>query len=320
MIANLFICLTPLQALIAQQLIRQFAPAPADLLMVCYAEADNEKFRHYFAQTAAMCRQANYVVVPNGRWARAWHLSHLLDNLAPCYHIIFAASIDNPNVQYPLSHLSFDELHTFDDGTGNLYPSSILYHNPQHSLKRQIINRLQGIRYQTEDLRQLSCVHYTLYPNQPNIIEHTVPICLWQPENHHGSEVSGCLKSVRETLLLGQPLLNGVQNQALAEQLLKHLSIAHYFPHPRETFMPRHSNIITTPLIFEDWLVQQLKQQPEKQFVVYHLASTAALNVATMPHVQVRAIRPKHSRFRQPEFIYLYDLMEKMSIPIHDIP
>ena len=42
---NLFICLTPLQALIAQALIRQTAQ-PADLLMVCYPEADNAKFQH----------------------------------------------------------------------------------------------------------------------------------------------------------------------------------------------------------------------------------------------------------------------------------
>ena len=43
---DLYICLTPLQALIAAQLIRQTQPQPAELLMICYAGSDNEKFRH----------------------------------------------------------------------------------------------------------------------------------------------------------------------------------------------------------------------------------------------------------------------------------
>ena len=67
---NLFICLTPLQALIAQALIRQTAQ-PADLLMVCYPEAHNAKFQHYYQQTAAQCRRSHYHIVPAGKWQRA---------------------------------------------------------------------------------------------------------------------------------------------------------------------------------------------------------------------------------------------------------
>ena len=55
---NLFICLTPLQSLIAQSLIRKTAPTPADLLMICYAETDNAKFRHYYQETAQLCQYA----------------------------------------------------------------------------------------------------------------------------------------------------------------------------------------------------------------------------------------------------------------------
>lgn len=176
---NLFICLTPLQALIAQRLIQQHG-APADLLMACYAQADNEKFRHYFHQTAALCRRADYVLIPQGRWQREWVLPRLMKKLDTRYALVFAASIDNPCVQYPLSHLLFDALNTFDDGTANLYPTSILYLNTPQSFKRRIINRLQGIRYQTEDLRRLSQRHYTLYPALPNIVAHTEPLSLWQ--------------------------------------------------------------------------------------------------------------------------------------------
>lgn len=141
---NLFICLTPLQALIAQALIRQTAPIPADLLMVCYPEADNAKFHHYYQQTAAQCQHSSYQIMPNGRFQREFALPKLLKNLEKSYQTIYAASIDNPIVQYPLSHLNFQALETFDDGTGNLYPNSILYQNPPHSLKRKIINQIQA--------------------------------------------------------------------------------------------------------------------------------------------------------------------------------
>lgn len=60
---NLFICLTPLQALIAQSLISQ-SQQSADLLMVCYPEAHNAKFQHYYQQTAAHCRRSVYYIVP----------------------------------------------------------------------------------------------------------------------------------------------------------------------------------------------------------------------------------------------------------------
>ena len=46
-LANLIICLTPLQALMAQRLMAQRAE-PCDLLMLCYEDADNAEFRHYF--------------------------------------------------------------------------------------------------------------------------------------------------------------------------------------------------------------------------------------------------------------------------------
>ena len=138
---NLFICLTPLQALIAQALIRQTAQ-PADLLMVCYPEADNAKFQHYYQQTAAQCRRSRYHTVPRRPWQRAFALPRLLDGLDSRYHTLYAASIDNANVQYPASRLTFDRLETFDDGTGNLYPQSLLYQND--SPKRRLLNALRG--------------------------------------------------------------------------------------------------------------------------------------------------------------------------------
>ena len=52
--AKLIICMTPLQALIARHLIRGRPHESFDLLMLCYKEADNAKFHHYFQAAAAL--------------------------------------------------------------------------------------------------------------------------------------------------------------------------------------------------------------------------------------------------------------------------
>ena len=176
-LANLIICLTPLQALMAQRLMAQRAE-PFDLLMLCYEDADNAKFRHYFQVASAGSRHAEYALIPQSKWRRELSLPRLLRGLDKEYATAFAASIDNPNVQYVLNRIPFDALETFVDGTGNLIPGSVLYRNSSNR-QRQLMNRLRGIRLQTEDLRRLSRRHHTLYPGQPNIAAPTVPLDLW---------------------------------------------------------------------------------------------------------------------------------------------
>ncbi|MDK4680991.1 glycosyltransferase family 52 [Kingella negevensis] len=315
---NLFICLTPLQALIAQALIRQTAPIPADLLMVCYPEADNAKFHHYYQQTAAQCQHSSYQIMPNGRFQREFALPKLLKNLEKSYQTIYAASIDNPIVQYPLSHLNFQALETFDDGTGNLYPNSILYQNPPHSLKRKIINQIQGIHYQTQDLRQLSRQHHTLYPNQPNIVSPTIHVQLWQMQPENQTPFSGCQNT--QKILLGQPLFpEAEQNITLAQHIAQKYQILQYFPHPRENYSVDNMEYIDTPLIFEDYLLQQIQKQPETQFHIYHLASTAALNVSHFLRVQIHTIQPNNALFKQQNFTTLYQIMKNMGLHIENL-
>ena len=127
-LANLIICLTPLQALMAQRLMAQRAE-PFDLLMLCYEDADNAKFRHYFQVASAGSRHAEYALIPQSKWRRELGLPRLLRGLDKEYATAFAASIDNPNVQYVLNRIRFAALETFDDGTGNLIPGSVLYRN-----------------------------------------------------------------------------------------------------------------------------------------------------------------------------------------------
>ena len=66
-------------------------------------------------------------------------------------------------------------------------------------------------------------------------------------------------------------------------------------------------------------LVQHIQKQPETEFHIYHLVSTAAINVHTFPHTMIHALHPNDVRFEQANFVRLYDLMHKMGIAIHPI-
>lgn len=314
---NLFICLTPLQALIAQQLIRQTAPTPADLLMICYAEADNEKFRHYYRETAELCRHAEFIRVPQNLWLREIALFSLTKNLQKQYDTIYTASIDNPNVQFPLSHVQFNRLETFDDGTANLYPTSILYRNQYYGTKAKLIRKLQGIRYTTEDLRALSTTHHTLYPTQKNIVSPTIALNLWQNNERQSVSDNEKLDKNVQKILLGQPIFDNEQeNTQLFNQIIELVKPDHYFPHPRETYQ-LNTNYINTSLIFEDYLLKNIR--PDTEYHIYHIASTAALNVSNFPNVKIHALRPQNDYFHQENFRYLYDLMKNMQIEIHEL-
>ncbi len=333
--ANLMICLTPLQALMARRLMDQYAPQAFDLLMLCYEDADNAKFRHYFQVASQGCRRAHYALIPQSKWRRELGLPRLLRGLDKQYATAFAASIDNPNVQYVLNKIRFAALETFDDGTGNLIPGSVLYRNGGNR-QRRLMNRLRGIRWQTEELRRLSQRHHTLYPGQPNIAAPTVPLDLWAesqrlPESEHSelrqnerNELSqnehGAAAIRTRRILLGQPLLpEAADNAALAESLLRRFNIREYFPHPRETYRVSGAEYIVSPLIFEDYLLESLRSQPDTRFEVYHLVSTAALNVHAFPRTAVYAVRPAQAVFRQAAAARIYEVMAQLGIPIIDI-
>ena len=324
-LANLIICLTPLQALMAQRLMAQRAE-PFDLLMLCYEDADNAKFRHYFQVASAGSRHAEYALIPQSKWRRELGLPRLLRGLDKEYATAFAASIDNPNVQYVLNRIRFAALETFDDGTGNLIPGSVLYRNSSNR-QRQLMNRLRGIRLQTEDLRRLSRRHHTLYPGQPNIAAPTVPLDLWAiagqglPEKNTANAAAANPTPERtRRILLGQPLLpDAAANAALAESLLRRFEIGEYFPHPRETYRVSGAEYIASPLIFEDYLLESLRCEPGTRFEVYHLVSTAALNVHAFPRTAVYAVRPAEAAFHTPDVARIYEVMAQLGIPIIDI-
>lgn len=313
---NLFICLTPLQALIAQQLIKQKNQQPAHLLMMCYNGEFSEKFNFYYQNTASLCEHSFFCFISQKKWRTILTLHHILHKCAQEYDTVFIANIQNSYIQYFISKLDFNYIETFDDGLGNLYQDSIFYQNSTHSWARKFINRLIGIHYKTEDLRHLSRLHHTLYPQLPNIVSPTTAINLW---NLSSKANQACTKI--QKILLGQPIFKkDNENIKFFTQIISHIHPDVYFPHPRETHKIPKIKYINTPLIFEDFLQKEILKHPEVEFHIYHLASTAALNVQAFPHIRVFALRPDMEFFKQSSLNNIYMIMEQLNIPIEILP
>ena len=183
-------------------------------------------------------------------------------------------------------------------------------------MRRRGVRRLLGVRRDTEDFRRHSTRHHTLYPGLPNIATPTVAVNLW-PQQAAVANVP----TRQRRILLGQPAYaQAADNIAFTQQLLHTFAIEHYFPHPREDYRIGDANYIDSDLIFEDYLLTQIQAMPDTAFHIYHLASTAALNVCRFPHVTVHAIRPALPLFRQPVYAHLYTLMAHMGMAIHAFP
>ncbi|WP_283202168.1 glycosyltransferase family 52, partial [Acinetobacter baumannii] len=71
--------------------------------------------------------------------------------------------MDNPFFHILLSKISKNNIITFDDGTANIYKSSIYYNYEDKGRLQNIILRLLGNIYNTQKVIGESSKHYSIY-------------------------------------------------------------------------------------------------------------------------------------------------------------
>lgn len=304
---NLILCYTPLQVLIAEKIIDLHPDERFYGVMLCPLK--NAKFDYYAQRLAQKCDQFFSLVQRTDRIVLFRQLISLkLKFSYKRFNDVFLASINDIQIQLILSSINFSKLYTFDDGTANIVPSSIYYQPEIDTLVRKTINKLLRNKLSIEKIKAMSRLHYTIYPNIPNIIRNTKYISL---DNKIDKDITA-----RSTvnILLGQPVyLDNNKNIALANQVIKQFNIDYYLPHPREQYQLDNINYIHTPLIFEDYITQKAA---DKKYRIYTYFSSGVLNVISNPHLEIYAIRIDVDK---PEYMECYDLFAKVGINIIDI-
>ncbi|OYQ72711.1 glycosyltransferase family 52 [Wohlfahrtiimonas sp. G9077] len=286
-----FICLTPLQMVIAEAIIRDNNIQRYGVLGIF---ADESKHRYYFERLTKDAIWHHHYVQPTGlhglsviRAVRAFRQKMLQALSMYTIDTLYLASISHLYLQALVYRLPFEALHTFDDGLANIYPHSHYYADDcTQSYKKRVWQYLVG-KHSTREMRALSKKHWTIYANHPNIIEKIEPLTLFP------IEMDDQPRTGQINILLGQPLYEMYPqcDQAFMEQVIDALKIEHYFPHPREKYVLNHAvNVMDSPLIFEAYVAKLYQTHDVAVINVYSFFSSVLVNVAHYPFVKTYAI------------------------------
>lgn len=300
---NLLVCLTPLQMLIASKIVEQ-NPAIYDVLCISYNQ--NEKYDYYFDKLSKLC-QASYkfIIYSDSKIFRMFDFLRfkffLFHFFSKRYNTIFVASIDNPFLHLSLSHINKNNIITFDDGSANINKDSIYYKYVEKSKIQRVVLRLLGSNYNISKILSETKLHYTIYKGSENIVKNTNFISLF-------SELKTNLNKKKIKIFLGQPLneINGINIDKIFKFLLSE-NVEYYFPHPREKVLYEEFNYINSSLIFEDYILELLKE--DYYIEIYTILSTAAINVASLNNVNIYILRQKELNLFYPR---IFDLFSKM--------
>lgn len=283
---SLIMCVTPLQMLIAEKIIHKFKDQKFDVIVI--ALADNEKYRYYYKKLEKISCNSFYYVPKDGFLGFLKYINVLKKNgFAGKYTNCFLASIDSRHFQYIISKNKNTNIYTFDDGMANIIKNSIYYTNENIPSWKKMIWNFIGIDSYMEDIKKSSKKHYSLYENVSNIIENTEYLKLFE------SSKSKSESTKKINIYLGQPLIE-ISDKFTQQYILKtldSLQIDYYFPHPREKLIPKGNfEIISTPLIFEDYLIDYLAENKTVEINLYSYISSALLNVKGLDRVNVNYI------------------------------
>lgn len=307
---NLIICHTPLQVIIAERII-DLHPNE-QFYGILFTSNMNSKFDYYFKRLSKRCLVFDYFIYSQGLFKNFdtfFNLYKLKNKLSKYnFNKIILASIDNLLCQTLLSNDNFDRLETFDDGTANIYKKSIFFMNEKYTFIQLIARWLLGVSYNLQKIKSNSSLHYTIY-DMENIIDNLQSLSLYSfiENNSEKSE----LKKIR--IFLGQPINELGITIDILNGILEKYQINYYFPHPREINKEINIEYIDTHLIFEDYIYQQVKENPSYIYEIYSICSTASLNVLKYPNVKVKIIK---SDLTQRALDDIYDLFSKVGVDI----
>lgn len=303
---SLIMCVTPLQMIIAEKIITLKSEEDFDLLVI--ALSDNEKYRYYYNRLKNVCVASMYYTTEKGTKGFLNYIYKLnKTKLVEKYQSLYLASIDSRHFQYIISRNKKANIYTFDDGTANIIPQSLYYSNSKPKLFKRMVWRGFGIKHYMKDIKKSSTLHYTIYKDVPNIIAKTQLIKLYKDYDSTLTLTNRVVK-----IYLGQPLeeISDIFTIDYIAQALKKLHVDFYYPHPREKSIPKGEyKVIASQLVFEDYIVTYLRDNPKVQVQVYSFISSAILNIVSLDRVEVSYIHDSYLYNNYKDF-YNFSLKE----------
>jgi len=309
-------CVTPLQMLIAEHLIKENNKEEFQVVILSYDK--NIKYDYYINKLKLICvNLIHFNVETDSKIQRLKEMLmfknkiNILKNVYFCK--VFIASIENPFLLLLLSTIKFGAIYTFDDGTANINKESIYYRNLKIGFIESIIRKILGIKYQRDDIKKTSISHYTLYPSHDNIIPSTIPIQFLNTKSSELLKDSNNANQETISVFLGQPLrgINAYFDDAFIINIFEKYNINYYFPHPRERKRITELNYIDSPLIFEEYIITLIDQGYKINLFTFF--STAALNVSVLNNVKIYCLKNKFLENKYKEIYHVFRKFNNVS-------
>lgn len=326
---NLIICCTPLHVIIAERIIQLHPDEEFYGIIYSPVEPISMKYAHYAHRLEKKCGHTIKILYPiykQGQFKAIWRsISNIYQaHKVQKFDCIFSAHFLHEEISYLIYQQKHAEIKTFDDGSMNLMLRSNQQdeHDPKGRLYHLLTNMFR-IPAEKEILNKRT-EHFTIY-RQKNIINAPKMTFI----NLLGDDIievrklyTGAIKASKEiSIFLGQPIyefeVNGTErNITMTQNLINSLRIKYYYPHPRERYKIHNIEYINSPLIFEDYLLRELKHNKETRYKVYTFCSSTLLNLQDVPNVEFTAFLPSDCPTR---LLETYDLVRNCNIPIVEI-
>lgn len=317
----LFICATPLQLLIASQILKKNRYKRNNCHLLYVVHSNNNKHNYYFNKFSNLFFKSIFLEYDGNPIKALYYLK--AQGIDHFYNSIYLATISFRFFQFLLSRTTHQTLNTFDDGTANILPSSSFYVD-ELGFKRKIkdaIYKLIGNRHPTAHIKEKTIRHYSIYKNTLNIISSPVFLELFDNESTNPSPSN---KNEHATVFLGSCIdsiiANGKYRDALISRLQYFLlntphQTLYYLPHPLGEKMDiPFLEASETHLIAEDFIKTILCKH--ETVLLIGFSSSAQINLSETKGIRNICLTSKllNKRFNE-----LALIMEKMGAAIHSI-
>lgn len=230
----LLVIRTPFQAWLAQRVLEKEKVSNFDLVYFTQNNSDEDKY--YYAQLSIQASRSQYIFIQRQYFDI---FSHILFKLKAIkwyffnhYDLVMYASLNALVPNSLVSKYNKSELITFDDGAANIVKQGIFY-NESDTLRAKLYRIILGANSLNLIKKRIKR-HYSIYPNNPNIVEPDRLIHLdgWEGDSNR------VLDEVR-TYFIGAPFEEVMNSDQIARMVsyIKKLDITAYVAHPRERKM-----------------------------------------------------------------------------------
>lgn len=305
---SLCVCFTPLNVLIARRVAEinniKFSKG------VFITSVDTEKQRYYAKVMQEFCETVDYTVPNDNGNIKPKHLSILVRRIksrkffsqyAHVNSVYIATSYSDLVFEF-LSSVRFEKLYTYDDGLINIFNDGTLVRIYDWKAKFFLI--LAGVTYWPTKFMAKTTLHYTIY-HAENSFNPTQFIEL----TNASRELEDNRIDVKKIFLGALPEASD-DMWSLIKESVNQINPDGYLAHPREK-VKKVDNVfyIKTPLVAEDYILTDLKNNPNVSYEVYGYDSSALFNLAKVQGVKVISVIPN-----KPENFPLRNLMDKSGI------